>query len=65
MLRMVTSRAGSGVLSDKCKLDGAVAHPGIDAYFQSLMVHKLAHAATDSMICPFEGRLTGVADTGP
>jgi hypothetical protein len=65
MLRMVTSRAGSGVLSEQCKLDGAVAHLGIDAYFQSLVVHKLAHAATDGMICPFEGCLTGVADTGP
>jgi hypothetical protein len=51
MLRMVTSRAGSGVLSEQYKLDVPVAHLGIDAYFQSLVVHKLAHGRAAERLC--------------
>lgn len=32
---------------------GAFAHLSVGAYFQSLVVHEMAHAATDGMPCPF------------
>jgi len=48
------------VLQDRGEPDGVFAHLSTDSYFQSLVVHELAHAATDGLPCPFEGCLAGV-----
>ena len=39
--------------------DGVLAHLDIDTYFQSIVIHELAHAATDGMPCPFADCLVG------
>lgn len=35
------------------------AHITTEAYFQSIVVHELAHAATEKMPCPFDGCFVG------
>jgi len=48
------------VIQDRGEPDGVFAHLSPDSYFQSLVVHELAHAATDGLPCPVESCLTGV-----
>lgn len=38
---------------------GVFAHLNTDAYFQTLIVHELAHAVTSGMPCPFDGCIVG------
>ncbi|SDY42756.1 hypothetical protein SAMN05444004_101421 [Jannaschia faecimaris] len=48
------------LLQDLSPPDGAFAHLTSDAYFQSILVHELAHAATINMPCPFTDCIAGV-----
>jgi len=41
-------------MQERRKPDGAFAHLNIDDYFRSVVVHELAHAATDDIPCPFD-----------
>ena len=36
------------------KQDGAFSHLPVDAYFESIIIHELVHAATENMPCPFD-----------
>jgi hypothetical protein len=48
------------VMQDRGEPDGVFAHLSPDSYFQSVVVHELAHAATDGMPCPVKSCLAGV-----
>ena len=39
--------------------DSVLAHLTNDAFFQSIVVHELTHAASEGMPCPFDGCLVG------
>jgi len=42
------------ILQERGKPDGVFAHLTVPAFFQSIVVHELAHAATKDMPCPFD-----------
>ena len=42
------------VMQGRGEPDGVFAHLSSGKYFQSVLIHELAHAATDGMPCPFD-----------
>ncbi len=46
-------------MHDARQPDSIFAHVSTPAYFQSIVVHELTHAATDGMPCPYEGCIVG------